>query len=482
MLSAKDKMNNDLRQLFESLVGHYWTFLHDDWPVVEKQMNHRSDTKEITGIEIVKNYVLERLGYIPVFFFLVVLFSNKDYPGPYRGVEKGLLILYHILTGASMAQMGQFIPKSSFNAIYNAFYAKQLERLNKILDDCLAKMFSNVKIRVMSAREINPNEFKHVTMMIDGHDSRATYINASSRADYYSYKLKKSGFRTQVGMDINSMIMFVSKAAPCATNNDGSMLVSIDLSNKISRFDVVCVDGGYTLFINRILHMNTHLQIESFVTPVRRSRGVNLSAEEIAYNQLLGGFRSSIESRFGELGHLFHRFNGNSVIRVSDDAVFSVQFKLACVLSNMKRFVAMGQLQHTDHHTFWMHKDFDYYGGAASTSSVYDVVDILSISDRRAHKEKIEMIQQQLFSTTIDDEIEDNNNDDNDIMQEVDGGEEYNNYEVERIIIHRHTPNGIQYKVKWIGYDNRSNKWLFANQFNDDGNMIQEYMITLAED
>ena len=474
-------MNEELRQLYQYLVRIYWTFLHDDWPVVEREKHHRSDIKGIVGIEIVKNHVLEHLGYIPVYFFLTVLFSNKDYPGPYRGVEKGLLILYHLLTGASMVQMGQFIPKSSFNSIYRDFYAKQLGWLNKKLDHCLAVMFSNVKIRVMYAKEMNPNEFKHVTMMIDGHDSRATYINASSRADYYSYKLKKSGFRTQVGMDINSMILFVSEAAPCATNNDGSMLVSMDLSDKISRFDVVCVDGGYTLFINRILHMNPHLQIESFVTPVRRSKGVNLSAEEIAYNQLLGGFRSSIESRFGELGHLFHRFDGKSVIRVSDDAVFTVQLKLACVLSNMKKFIAMGQLQPSDHHTFWMHKDFDYYGGTASASSVYDVVDILSISDRRAHKERIEMVQQQLFNLSIEDAFAQGSgtvNTNEEIMQDAD---QNSSYEVERIIEHRHTPNGIQYKVKWIGYDNRHNKWLSMDEFNDDGNMVQEYMLTMTE-
>jgi len=379
-----------------------------------------------------------------------------------------------------MAQMGQFIPKSSFNSIYNVFYVKQLDWLNKKLDDCLAEMFSNIKIRVLCAREMNPNEFKHVTMMIDGHDSRATYINASSRADYYSYKLKKSGFRTQVGMDINSMILFVSEAAPCATNNDGSMLVSMDLSDKISRFDVVCVDGGYTLFINRILHMNPHLQIESFVTPVRRSRGVNLSAEEIAYNQMLGGFRSSIESRFGELGHLFHRFNGKSVIRVSESTVFTVQFKLACVLSNMKKFIALVQLNHREHHTFWMHKDFDYHNGAASSCSVYDVADILSISDRRAHKEKIEMIKQELFNLTIEEaftQTSANVNDMEEIIQDV----EEDSYEVERIIEHRHTSKGIQYKVKWIGYDNRHNKWLSMDEFNDDGNMIQEYMLTITE-
>ena len=321
--------------------------------------------------------------------------------------------------------------------------------------------------------------------MVDGHDSRATYINAISRADYYSYKLKKSGFRTQVGMDINGMILFVSRAAPCATNNDGSMFATMDLSNKISRFDVVCVDGGYTLYIDRIVQLNSHLQTESFVTPIRRSRGVNLSVDEIGYNQMLGGFRSAIESRFGELGHLFRRFNGKSVIRVSDDAVFTVQLKLACVLSNMKKFIAMGQLQHnhSEHHTFWMHTGFDYYNGAsASINSFHDVIDVLSIADRRAQKEKIELIQQQLFALSIDEihslEIRDNNNDIEIMMEDDD--ENINNYEVERIIGHRHTELGTQYKVKWIGYDNRHNRWLLASDFNG-GSMVEEYLLSQAE-
>lgn len=462
-------------QLFQLLVSTYWAFLQRDWPTVERK-GHRSELKSIPNIEVVKNYVLEHLGFIPVYFFLVVVFGNKDFPGPYRGVEKGLLILYHLLTGASMAQMGQFIPKSSFTALYSAFYSKQLERLDKTLDECFAKMFSNVKLRVVCAKNINPEEFKHVTIMIDGHDSRATYMNAENRAQYYSYKLKKSGFRTQVAMDVNGMILFVSKAAPCGSNNDGSMLGSMNLNKKVSHFDAVVLDGGYSLYIDRVLEVNHHLRRENFVTPVRKSRGINLSTDETAYNQLLGSFRSSIESRFGELGHLFHRFNGKSVIRVSDDAVFTVQFKLACVLSNMKKFVAMGQLQHVEHHTFWMQRDFDYFSGSASTRSVYQVVDTLSIADRRSHKDSMAELQQQLLNLDLTDGLEDEaaqDDHDTESMQ----AENQQSYEVERIIEHRDSPRGVEYRVKWKGYDNRYNRWLTSDMF-DDAAIIEAYLLS----
>ena len=191
-------MNSEILALFQELVRNYWTFLQGDWPVVENKKNHRSEIKNIPNIEVARNYVLEHLGFIPVFFFLTVLFSRKDFPGPYRGVEKGILILYHLLTGQTMAQMAQFIPKTTFNTLYYAFYWKQREWLEEQLDKCLSEMFSDVKIRVMCARNCNPNDFKHVTMMIDGHDSRAAYINATDTAQFYSYKLKKSGFRTHI--------------------------------------------------------------------------------------------------------------------------------------------------------------------------------------------------------------------------------------------------------------------------------------------
>jgi hypothetical protein len=347
-----------------------------------------------------------------------------------------------------------------------------LEWLDGKLDECLAKMFSNINIRVVCAKHMNPKDFKHVTMMLDGHDSRATYMNAEDRANYYSYKLKKSGFRTQVAMDINGMILFISKAAPCGINNDGSMLVSMNLNQRVTQFDGIILDGGYNLYIDRVLETNAHLSRKNFILTIRKSRGVNLSNDEKIYNQMLGGFRSSIESRFAELGHLFHRFNGKSVIRVPDEAIFTVQFKLACVLSNIKKFVSMTQLNHNEHHTFWMQKDFDY-SGSTSTRSVHEVIDVLSMTDRFKLKGSLEELQQQLLDLDLTDAIEQHGNEAN-IMQD----DEEQSFEVERILAHRDSPRGgIQYKVKWMGYSNRYNSWITRDKFNDES-IVEEYMLS----
>lgn len=86
-----------------AIMATYWTFLSDGWPVVLKGKYHRTELKSVKDVQYLKSYVLEHLGYIPVFFFLVVLFGDREYPGPYRGVEKGLLLLYQLLTGCSIA-------------------------------------------------------------------------------------------------------------------------------------------------------------------------------------------------------------------------------------------------------------------------------------------------------------------------------------------------------------------------------------------
>lgn len=409
---------------FTALMVVYWQFLSDDWPVITKTKYHRTEVKEVKEIQYIKSFVFQRLGTIPVFFSLVVLFGQNEYPGPYRGVDKGLLILYQLLTGSSIAQMARFIPSSSFHVLYQSFYVKHGKNLERILDECMRTMFSNAKIRIMYAVHFNPEDFKHVTMMIDGHDSRATYINASDHAMFYSYKLKKSGFRTQVCTDINGMVPFMSKSAPCSQNNDGSMLANVDLKGKVTKYDCIVIDGGYNLLIDQIISKNTHLGKHNFVCPIRKLRSVDLKPEEAHYNNVLGSFRSAIESTFGEIGHLFERFNGKSVIRVSDIDTFTIQFKLACVLHNVKKFVRLGDVVPSEHHSYRMQPNFDY--GNGSSHSVYDVNVNVKLDDKKNDAETIHKLQQQFLSMNL-------TNDDDEVDPEVlpDG-----HYEVEAIVGH----------------------------------------------
>ena len=73
-------------------------------------------------------------GYIPVYYFLVVvLYGNKEYPGPYKKIEKGLILLYHIVSGNPGKDMHELIPYTTFYNLYKKPWITNYTDLNKIV-------------------------------------------------------------------------------------------------------------------------------------------------------------------------------------------------------------------------------------------------------------------------------------------------------------------------------------------------------------
>lgn len=121
-------------------------------------------------------------------------------------MEKGLLILYHLISGNSIRDMEDYMPSTSFYEIYKQFWNNNKNELNRIFTDLLENMFSTTPIRIINALKINPLGFKNQTLFIDGHDSRVDYLKKDiDGKTFHSYKFKKSGLRTQVVYDITSL-------------------------------------------------------------------------------------------------------------------------------------------------------------------------------------------------------------------------------------------------------------------------------------
>lgn len=264
--------------------------------------------KNITEI---KNELVNKLGYIAVFFFLNVLYTNKEYPGPFLQVEKGLLLLYQLTSGFTSKNIKEYMPHTTFYAVYKELWIKNYENLNKYVDYCLFNMFSNMKTRILSALIKNPKHFKNITLMLDDHDTTIEYdkldIDKQKRS---SYKLKSSGIRTQILVDINEMITNVSKSELCGTSSDGGMFLNRKLYNKIKEQDCVALNGGYTLFIKQFENLckskNINLNDKNFFYPIRKEDGIALNAQEEHYNKVFGSFRSIVENQFKDL---YNKFN-----------------------------------------------------------------------------------------------------------------------------------------------------------------------------
>jgi hypothetical protein len=440
---------------FNSLMEEHWTFLHSKWPEMEPTKFHRTEIKCVSQIDKVKKIVLEKLGAIPVFFFLTVLFQTQHYPGPYRNVEKGLLILYHLLKGCTFSEMAEFIPQSTFHDIHKSFYGRE-RSLNELLDKqvtyLLANMFSTIKIRIISAKEKNPELFKTVTLLLDGHDTRAKEVGTRS-SEAYSYKLKKSGFRTQVCIDMNKMVLFVSESAPCS-QNDGVMFTNINLKDKIHESDCIGLDGGYTLFVNQVLKLNDKFQESNFVCPIRKPKNAKLSAEEVEYNKRFGSFRSSIESFFGELGKTFEKLNNGKSIITTNPNVFNLQFKVACLLLNIKTFVKLGVLPVEPIHGLWLENQWDY--PAADNTPNTESLSISTLKDAATNSQKMSENQARLLAGVSSYEMDEDE------------------YEFEAIIGHKGIGKNRRYLVKWKGCKETENTWLSKGDFTNE-DYIDDY-------
>jgi hypothetical protein len=191
--------------------------------------------------------------------------------------------------------MNDYMPFTSFYAIYKEFWESNKNDLNRVVTDMLENMFSSTTLRIINAKKINPIGFKNVTLYLDGHDSRINYNEKDiKKRNFYSYKFKNSGLRTQVIYDINEFAIYISKSKPCKNYNDGGYYYYIE------KFIENCENKG-----------NDKVNRNNFMFPIRKAENIDLKDEEILYSETLGSFRSKIESCFGLLGNKVKRFNNN---------------------------------------------------------------------------------------------------------------------------------------------------------------------------
>lgn len=418
--------NNNLKHMLQNeinnLVINKWNFLNNNWPQMYNKFNHRTEIKDIKKISFIKNVLLKELGYIPVFYFLTVLYGNIEYPGPYKEIDKGLVLLYHIISGKPGCDMNKFIPYTTFYALYKKFWITNKNKLKNKVEKDISILFSNIKIRILSAKINNAETFKNITLIIDGHDGKIKYYNPiESNRTLYSYKLKGPGLRTQVVADMNEMIIFISKSEKCAKSNDGVMFLNMKLHNKIHKGDCLAMDGGYTLFIDKFKEMSINegydFKDKNFVYPIRKEPGIKLTANELHANKVFGSFRSAIENQFSVLASKFDRFNNNSgTLQITDIDVYNIQFKTACLLKNIWNAVDKFNIEVQPHHMFWYNDNYEF-------PSKHSKLKIVYTNEHKQNKNNIDMnnLQEDILKLNLEDaeymEIDDSIDNENQVNE-----------------------------------------------------------------
>ncbi len=366
-------MNNQAQQIFrkevQAIINTHWAHLNQPYgAVITSSKHHRTDVKDIEDIDSVKETLIQKLGYIPVFVFLQQFSKRGDYPSPYRNSEKALLLLFMMVEGKHFNEMEMYIPKTSIHNVYKYFFKAGYRENSDWVKESQRNWFSTPQLRAIQAFIYNPPDRKTVTMMYDGHDTRINYNNPkegekASRAEMYSYKLKKSGVRTQVLIDILGVPLSVSKMAKCGKNTDQTMFKKSTIHRVIEPTDVLQVDGGYhynSIIEKAKIELNKRLTKDNFLKPLTKKKKTPLELMELDYNDRFGAQRSSIETTFADESGLFQKFGSGFNLRAENLSILSLENRVCWLLFSIKKFVKIHSIEVQDHHKQWANCEFDF--------------------------------------------------------------------------------------------------------------------------
>lgn len=478
MINENEKLllQNKLQMEYELLIKSKWKFLENEYKPIKKNY-HRTELQEIKNIEKVKKNIENKIGVIPTFLFLTDFCNKFDLPGPYRNIDKALIILEHLLNGISINQMETYLPHSNFFRIYKYLYVKKYDELNEWINEILYNYCSNKRIRLLNSYIKNPEMMKHVTLLLDGHHNKIIYENIDmDKKDLYSWKLKKPGLNTQFVIDLNDIAVFISDSLPCKDNNDDKMLINnVNFNKFFTLYDNMCFDGLYKNTLNETIEKyslrNLELKINNFTFPIEKQKNIDLTDEEDNYNKYIGGFRSRIETYFANLGKLFKRFDAKNNVRVTKLETYNIQLKLSCVLLNIKKITELSKLNISHKHSLWLNDGFDY----PNSSNIQE--DLIKLEYKMTDIKIMKDYQYDFLNSIINNNeifIEDN--------VHVSDKNQEKHYEVQYIISHRLNKNGIkEYFVKWKGYKKIYNSWVKECDF-DDKTILDEYNKDIEEE
>lgn len=478
-------INDYIEKEYKKIYKSHWNFMKNDYIYYADVKHHRKKIEKVKKIEKIKENVYEKLGDIPVYVFLTDLCNNIKLPGPYIMLEKALLLIQNLLTGYTFSEMEIYIPETSFYRLYQSLYIKNYEYLEKWIDNKLKYCFSSPLLRLLCAKKFNPNLLDNVTLFLDGHHNRIEYQDINlDKKELYSWKLKRNGSNTQIIIDVNKMCIFVSDSLPCKNNNDDKMFLNINVDNFYNETDCICFDGLYENtvqeYIEKYKNIGYNISLHNFCYPIRKDKNIKLTDDETNFNEILSGFRSTIETYFADLGNIFKKFNGQHKVRVTDKKIYNIQLKLAIVLLNIKHFTNLFGIESNNHYGKWKLEDYNYVIYNKNNMDNYD-----NLSKKTEYKiDKINTIKEIQSSFLNNLVINEKNNDDNTILRDEDENmvveEDTSNssyekpYEIQYIIKHKKLYNKYEYLVKWKNYSKDYNSWVKEADFIEK-DIINEY-------
>lgn len=354
-----DNLDIELKKLFNDK----WSIINNNWDDIIKEVLNNPNTsknnkkiKTISSIQGIKDIILNKLGYIPVYFFLNILFGNYNYSGDYNNIEKGIILLYHLITGNDKNIMNYLI--KSYKKNYDEFYIYRYEELNKKIDKCLKTMFSNVKIRLLNSKLYNNNALKTPTFIFDTY-SKIYETNRSNRNI-------DVGYVTQYLCDNNNFIIYVSSTKEYI-NNKNNCIINFnelhfwDVNLFVDEKDVITMNEDHIKFKQYIISnikkkQKNNINDNNFIGPIVND---DLNTEEILYNTLFNNFHFKGNNTILQIEDLFQILKNKNNLK-TDIKIYNLQLKICILLYNIYNFVDKYNIKSNNIHKAWFLDDFEF--------------------------------------------------------------------------------------------------------------------------
>lgn len=350
-----------------------WIIINTEWNK-NKQFIYNSNinlgygnTKSISSIDAYKKYLKNRLGYISVYFFLNHIFGNYVYSGNYKTIDKGIVLLYHILSGEDKLKFNNIIP--GFNRFYNEFWNSRYNEINKIVDNYLKTLFSDIDTRIYNAKENNHENINFLTFTFDSY-LKYNKVNNSNR-------LFNKGMITQFICDNNGFITYVSKTKKYYEKfKNGNILNETYFSDVILDIDVdkdVIAFNEEIYNFKDIIIKNTKENIkkdisENIVTTIIDD---DLISDDIYYNSNFNDFIKIGKNTINSIENMFLIFKNDNYIRTADIKIYNLQLKIAILLYNIKIYTEKYNIQIKEIHKIWYEDEtFDFSNDMKYISSL----------------------------------------------------------------------------------------------------------------
>lgn len=302
--------------------------------------------KHIKNMDMIRIQILDKLGYLPVFVFLTDYIYNKGFKYNKNHLEKGLLIIFDIVTDIKYTDVQMHLGKKSYLEMNKSFFEIHEETLNEWCNNIMINCFSNKNIRLISKRLnvelLQYQEFYSCTFILVIYDSRFLY-----NQNKYKYK---TGYKSFVLLDLNGFIIYTSDSILCdieETNSDYKNKFIKFVFNKIpfnkilSNIDCILINSGYPFLDgylnfqnNKINHKIKSFNFQSYTQDIFDT----INANEI----------------FKELFNIFPKLCMSKNLSNSDK-IFSTRMKLCSTLYNIKKMASILNIDdEKSKYKYWM--------------------------------------------------------------------------------------------------------------------------------